>query len=200
MKVLLSAATGLLLGLAALLLGGGGANAAPLSKLDIDAPTGGLVHQVNSGCGWDYPCRPRPDYGRRVSINNNYQRAKTQFNIQNYGRVHINYYAGNHYRPRHRPRYRKHVRRHYNGCHNGDCRGHCGPHCWYRKFKSGHCGHGCQFYRERVRFENEYREVKVRRPVYYKAPRHEYSDFPSRDYDDRPRRRIGYPQCDDDDC
>jgi hypothetical protein len=211
MRLVFSAAAGMFAVLVAILLSYGGANAAPLPKLAMEHD-GGLLHQVRSGCGWDYACPPRPNY-RRKTIQNNYVRGN-QFTIENYGRVHIYYneHEGHPHKPHHhRPHARRHPhehRRHHgqryrhgsdHECRNGSCEGRCGPGCWYQKFKSGHCGHGCNFYRERVRFEEETREVRVRRPVFdnrFEDDGHEFGRFQERRRFDRP----GYPQCDGEDC
>jgi len=150
-----------------------------------------IVKVGYGGCGWDYPCAPRPRYGR-YGRQFNYQYGGRQVNIgNNYGTVNI--YMG------HRPRYRyphcgyygcRYSRRYegsnaypgnrdyrpcgadpcYSRCSNYPCDENCGAGCWYRRFKTGYCGHGCDYYREKVRFEPRERVVEVPRPVYYRDP------------------------------
>jgi hypothetical protein len=170
MRPFLSAAAALMLAFAALLQVSARADAASFSPFAIKTEPG-LVQKVGSGCGWDYPCPPRAYNGRPAIIHKSFQRARTQFNIENYGDVHINYYD-KHRVHGHARDYPDYPYRHQRGrhCYARDCGDSCGPHCWYRRFKSGYCGHGCDYYREKVHFEPEYREVKVYRPHYYKEP------------------------------
>lgn len=185
MRLFVLAAASLAMAAAALLSAGGAAQAAGFHGQAAGnlAGAGSLVRKTGRGCGWDYPCAPRPSYGR-VTVHKYNQRARTQFNIENYGDVHINYYEG--HRRGHGPKYSKpyahkrysHKHRpHHNyrvsRCETGYCRHRCGPRCWYRKFKGGYCGHGCDYYGEKVEFEPEYREVKGFRARRYK-----------KDYDD----------------
>ncbi len=51
-------------------------------------------------------------------------------------------------------------------CGGYPCDQNCGPSCWYGRFKNGYCGHGCEVYKERVRYDTEEKLVKVPRVVY----------------------------------
>ncbi len=204
MRYFVLAAASLIVAATALLTVGSAAQAGAYGSLAVqNGPDGSaLIHKIGSGCGWDYACPPRPNYGRSVTRNENYQRARTQFNIQNYGNVHINYYDG--HRPVHkhvkkrRPKYS--YRHHYRHCDHYGCR-RCGPNCWYRKFKSGYCGHGCEFYKEKVEFETAYRKVRTHNPVIVKKD-YDHDDYHRRDHYPRTvHKRPRYPvHCDDDDC
>ncbi|MGO9546955.1 MAG: hypothetical protein ACLPPF_19445 [Rhodomicrobium sp.] len=107
------------------------------------------------GCGWDYPCAPRPDYGRRF-----YRREGGVTIHNNYGEVNI--YSGE---PRHREPRRDWDER---DCGGGRCgwerrRENCGAWCWVGRIRKGYCGHGCWAYRERERLKALEEEERAER-------------------------------------
>ncbi len=129
-----------------------GAAPAGLQTLASRAPEPQLLVKTGSGCGWDYPCPPEPEYRRpphrsgQVTIHNNYGP--------------VNVYPGMSRRPHPYPptepaycgddpcRY---------GCGGYPCTEKCGTLCWIRRLRQGYCGHGCQSYREQARVEAEER-------------------------------------------
>jgi hypothetical protein len=154
------------------------------------------------GCGWEYSCPPRPDFGQQshyrpgeVYIRNNYGTVNVYENRRGYSAI--------------RPEYREGIGRYDQGvagdpyCYGTPCE-RCGPICWYRRFKRGYCGHGCDIYRERVRFERARRVVEYPRPIYDRAPPPDYIPNDSgyappayerpRDEEPYPRRRFEGPQ------
>jgi hypothetical protein len=144
----------------------GEAGAAPLPSdaAAISAPKLSLMKKTGQGCGWDYPCPPVPDFGRR------FQRRDGDIYIHNnYGPVNV-YVHGR--RPAETA-----VRSPEDlpcdaggeggaGCDTGrDCGGYpcdekCGPLCWMRRFKRGYCGHGCGSYIEQSRIAAKEREIR----------------------------------------
>src|SRR5690606_10881448 len=85
---------------------------------------------------------------------------------KSYGKHHHKHGYGHGYKRRHYGNGHHYGRRHRYSCYGGWCG--CGPRCWYKKFKRGYCGHGCEYYSEKVKFEAERRVVKGFRPVRYK--------------------------------
>jgi hypothetical protein len=152
------------------------------------------------GCGWDYPCPPRPNFGRRsyrparrgsVVIHNNYGTVNIYMNGQLRHRV-----------PKYRarcswgwcdiPRYRRAAEP--EACETDSCKK-CGLGCWYRRMKRGYCGHGCDWYREAARIERAERAESYRRHRYFdESPSSEFQkqddEFPSQRYS---RRRYDGP-------
>ncbi|ADP71392.1 hypothetical protein Rvan_2167 [Rhodomicrobium vannielii ATCC 17100] len=153
--------------------------------------------RARRGCGWDYPCEPRRSYGKRYFSGGNSQ----VYIKNNYGTVNV-YSNGarrshrGYYRPyRWRDRYDESSYR----CRDRGCGDDCGVFCWYKRVRSGYCGHGCDTYRERVRYETGYRTVEYPRPYFYRH-RPRYDDYGStrfeRPYDDDrvPLRRFDGPR------
>lgn len=89
-----------------------------------------LLQKVNYGCGRYNPCRP-------------YRYRRPYYNGGNGYNGNGGYYRNNGYN---RYPYRRY-------CGPGRC---CGPNCWYGRFRHGYCGHGCQWYRERIVREREW--------------------------------------------
>jgi hypothetical protein len=157
---------------------GGRAQAAPLSMdaAAISAPAQSLMKKTGQGCGWDYPCPPVPDYGRRFE-----RRAGDIYIHNNYGPVNV-YVRGR--RPAEEtvrpPQTRAcepvvegdvacDVPR---GCGGYPCDEKCGALCWMRRFKKGYCGHGCLAYLEQSRIAAEER-AKRREEMREEAARRE---------------------------
>jgi|GEM_PF-4172570 len=143
------------------------------------------------GCGWDYPCEPRPSYGKRYFSGGNSQ----VYIKNNYGTVNV--YSNGERRKYQRPYYRSYRWR--DRYEESSYRNDCGVFCWYKRVRSGYCGHGCENYRERVRYETGYRTVEYPRPYFYRS-RPRYDDYGStryeRPYDDErvPLRRFDGPR------
>jgi hypothetical protein len=183
--------------------------------------------KVGYDCGWDYDCPPRPVYRRYVR---RYPRpAHGEVTIHNnYGTVNV--YADGHRRYDRRParavgcpytgcgRERVEIVRPAYGCCAPEerrepeppvyncggrpCDSDCGVVCWYRRFKHGYCGHGCQYYRESARDEEEARMVTYTRAPYYEEarPRVEERVVPPRyelpiEAPRRPYKGPPYPPC-----
>ena len=111
-----------------------------------------IAPSAGSGCGWDYPCPPEPEYRRPPS-------RRGQVTIHNnYGPVNI--YSGMSRRPEPyppaEPPYCSDDPCRY-GCGSYPCIETCGALCWIRRLRQGYCGHGCQAYREQARIEAEER-------------------------------------------
>ncbi len=169
------------------------------------------VIKVEYGCGWDYACPPRPWYGRRsyrtphVYIENNYGTVNVYLNRRRH-----------HYRPPHydhpwRWSEGYYESRGYRRCEGDSCEeGGCGLYCWYHRVRNGYCGHGCEEYREHVRFERDYRLFEYPRPYVHRyTPREDYDDgyarFQRPGDDERVPLRRYYgpkypPNCADGDC
>jgi hypothetical protein len=108
--------------------------------------------QRTSGCGWDYPCPPEPEFGRpafrsdRVTIRNNYGP--------------VNVYPGfsrrSYLPPPEEPAYCLDDPCRY-GCGGYPCTEKCGTLCWIRRLRKGYCGHGCESYLEQAHTEAEER-------------------------------------------
>lgn len=135
-----------------------------------DSPS--AILKVGGGCGWDYPCPPIPDYGRPPSY-----RSEQVYIHNNYGEVNI-YVNGRRYSgppPYSERRYWDTPQISYGVpyCGPTPCE-QCGPGCWYRRFKDGYCGHGCDFYRERVGFDRGQKIIEYPRPYSYRLPPPEY--------------------------
>jgi len=146
--------------------------------------------RTRRGCGWEYPCEPRSSYGRRYFGGGNSQ----VYIKNNYGTVNV--YSNGARRSYERPYYRSYRwRERYD---ESSYRANdCGVFCWYKRVRTGYCGHGCENYRERVRYETGYRTVEYPRPYFYRVrPRDEYgyTRF-ERPYDDVrvPLRRFDGP-------
>ncbi|MGO9170502.1 MAG: hypothetical protein ACLP7P_00850 [Rhodomicrobium sp.] len=139
------------------------AQAAPLSVKALAAPVQqpSILHRTGQGCGWDYACPPRPDFGRRSF------RQGDVYIDNNYGPVNI--FTGGPRGPEPGAGFMERRDCGAPGCAGGtDCGGYpcdekCGPLCWMRRFKSGYCGHGCWAYREQARIEAEEREERRER-------------------------------------
>lgn len=142
------------------------------------APERGALLAGYDDCGWDYPCPPpRPVPRRRPA----YRRSDQVYIQNNYGTVNVYGRRGHASEPAEAPvpccddRERRDARtweegaREERDCGPNPCE-RCGPICWYRRFKRGYCGHGCEVYRERVRFERAKRTVVYPRPVYRRDP------------------------------
>jgi len=136
----------------------GFAHAAPpgAQALAIPASQRPLLLRTGQGCGWDYPCPPRPDIRRR------YFREPGQVYIHNnYGPVNV-YPGGS--RGAERADYWRRGECGAGACgERRDCGGYpcdekCGPFCWMRRINRGYCGHGCWAYREQARIEAEQKE------------------------------------------
>jgi hypothetical protein len=199
----------------ALCAGFGSSQASPLSRQAVPSfkQNGSpLVDVGYDGCGWDYPCPPRPDYGRRPSY-----RSGQVYIQNNYGTVNVYENRRHHWtgasevsRPccfdGERPGWKRNEVVEERDCGPNPCEG-CGPFCWYRRFKEGYCGHGCGVYREKVRFERGERSVVYPRPAYRREdplPPPEYGpgyaeEAPAEywhphDADPVPRRRFDGPK------
>jgi hypothetical protein len=178
-------------------VGHSSAQAAPFADQILSASPyiSSVLTKAGYGCGWDYPCSPRP-YLRRRSLG----RAGEVYIRNNYGTVNV-YEGGRRYlhspeAPRPWAGYEEEVAPPYHrplddNCGASPCERECGPACWYRRFKHGYCGHGCDVYRERVRFEGAERIVTYPRPVYerpvYEGPVYERPVF------ERPPYERGLP-------
>lgn len=183
--------------------------AAPVSKAASSLPSTELstLTKIQSGCGWDYACPPRPWYGRR-------SHHTSQVYIENnYGTVNV-YQAGRAHRRPHQSSWRWRESgdwRAYDDwrddrrCDGDVCGEACGLVCWYRRIRDGYCGHGCDAYREQAQYERDYpdcRDEDCPRPASYRAaPRLErYDDSPPVRYerpsnDERiPLRRFNGPK------
>lgn len=133
--------------------------------------------KIGDGCGWEYPCAPRPYFGRkryhrplrdRVEIRNNYGV--------------VNVYVNGHRRYGQRPSYRPSCNAtscrfpeeaapaREDSCEASNCES-CGPWCWYQRARAGYCGHGCEWYRESARIESEEEPEHYPRQA-YKEPRY----------------------------
>jgi hypothetical protein len=154
------------------------AQAAPLraDATAISVPHSSVMKKIGQGCGWDYPCAPVPDFGRR------FQRRDGDVYIHNnYGPVNV--YVRGARPPEATDRRPAALRPCETGVEGGidcgeplNCGGYpcdenCGPLCWMRRFKKGYCGHGCWAYieqsrmaaRERAIRRDEQREEAARR-------------------------------------
>jgi hypothetical protein len=98
------------------------------------------------GCGWDYPCAPRPDYHETDCTERWCEEPYRAPPVRVYDEPEESYGGP---------------------CGDGPCETGCGTWCWLHRFQNGYCGHGCEFYRERADFVTDYRIVDVPRPVYY---------------------------------
>jgi hypothetical protein len=143
-----------LLAIFAASLGAGlGAYAAPSQPAgSIASPRPALLLRVGSGCGWDYPCAPEPDFGRRPR-----QRADRVDIQNNYGTVNV--FVNGHRVPPSSweaplricpdgpppPGWTEEAYKEYT-CGVYPREDNCGPFCWMRRFKRGYCGHGCEAY------------------------------------------------------
>ncbi len=143
--------------------------AGPAHSLSVSAAS--LAVKAEYGCGWDYPCAPRPFFRR------NYRRGSGQVYIHNnYGTVNV-FESGRRHRrePRIDPRpWRPDGDGDGRGsrdggsrnCGESPCERECGVACWYRRIKEGYCGHGCEVYRDSARYDRNERSM----------------DYPSQDY------------------
>ncbi|MBI4724530.1 MAG: hypothetical protein HY765_05995 [Rhodomicrobium sp.] len=138
------------------------------------APKQSLLSAIGyDGCGWDYPCPPRPVSGRRV-----HHRHERAYIHNNYGTVNV-------YVDRNRRKFaapeaspecctgsvgpeRGWEAEDYQDCGGEPCKKRCGPSCWLHRFREGYCGHGCEVYREKAEFERAHRLVEYPRPVFYR--------------------------------
>lgn len=200
-----------------------GAGAAPLIQApgfqDALSKTSGLV-KIGYGCGWDYPCPPRPDFGRAVNSQVNIDRVYGDVNVYSdgYRDVYRPYYPApcTSYRcrepveidvvpyeppPYYPPAYRvEEIEPPYPSCSGYPCSEKCGPHCWFRRFKNGYCGHGCEYYREKVRFKPVLKTIVVPKPVYYKEIPVPRAYYPPTHYKAPPpplAAKHGHPTYDD---
>jgi hypothetical protein len=143
----------------------------------ISVPAQPLMKKAGQGCGWDYPCPPVPDYGRRIE-----RREGGIYIHNNYGPVNV-YVRGR--RPPEETVRPPQARACEPGagsvsagacgerwnCGGYPCDEKCGPLCWMHRFKKGYCGHGCLAYleqsriaaEERARRREEMREEAARR-------------------------------------
>jgi hypothetical protein len=142
------------------------AQGAPLTAeaTAISRPAQSLMTRTGQGCGWDYPCPPIPDYGRRFG-----RRDGDIYIHNNYGAVNV-YVRGR--RPAGeavRPPEGRACETDNEGagacgerrnCAGYLCDERCGPLCWMRRFKSGYCGHGCSAYLEQSRIAAEERAAR----------------------------------------
>lgn len=141
------------------------------------AASGSVVHKAGYdygyGCGWDYACPPRPYFRRRYE-----HRPASVYIRNNYGtvNVYVNRWRREHwYHRTWEPRrccagedVRSEVRVESPRCFRASCGPECDSWCWFRRFRQGYCGHGCEVYREKVRFERAQRTYDYPRPVYYR--------------------------------
>jgi hypothetical protein len=127
-----------------------------------------------TACGWDYPCPPEPGFGRD-GTSWRHRRQPGQLYIQNnYGSVTVRVDGS-----------RENAKAEAEGVpqccegerHTGDWPSPCGPEpcaperpredcgvrCWWKRFRSGYCGHGCWAYREQARAEAEEKEEREER-------------------------------------
>jgi hypothetical protein len=127
-----------------------GAAPAALQTLASRAPEPQLLVKTGSGCGWDYPCPPEPEYRRpayrsgQVTIHNNYGSVNVYPRVSRRPRPY----------PPAEPAYCSDDPCRY-GCGGYPCTDKCGTFCWIRRLRQGYCGHGCQSYREQARVEAE---------------------------------------------
>jgi hypothetical protein len=161
--------------------------AAPLGAASFSlsfAETSSVV-KVQQGCGWDYPCPPRPWYGSRsyrtpqVNIENNYGTVNV------YQRRKYNYGSAN---DSGRWSDGSYEWRDYPKCEGDSCRESCGVMCWLRRIRDGYCGHGCDSYRESE--ERYYRDYGYPPPP---PPPYADSAGPGHAYDYEPRVRYERP-------
>jgi hypothetical protein len=159
-----------------------------------------VLIKAGYGCGWDYPCSPRPYFRRRA-----FGREGEIYIRNNYGTVNV-YEGGRRFwrGSAEAGGYAEEVGPPYDGpfddnCGASPCERECGPACWYRRFKHGYCGHGCDVYRERVRFEGVERIITYPRPIYerpvYERPAYERPFYERPPYERRlppPYRRYGH--------
>jgi hypothetical protein len=136
---------------------GGRAQAAPLAAdaTAISARIPFLMKKTGQGCGWDYPCPPVPDYGRRF-----YQRSGDIYIHNNYGPVNVYAHGRRPAEETGRPLEGRSCETGSEGgsacgvprnCAGYPCDENCGALCWMRRFKKGYCGHGCWAYLEQSR-------------------------------------------------
>jgi hypothetical protein len=178
-------------------------SAAPIAKAASSLPSAQPSHLTKAqyGCGWDYPCPPRPSYGRRS------YRTPQVYIENNYGTVNVYQTPRRSYRGPSRRWWRDRYdedRRRYNRCDGDGCRESCGLVCWYRRIRDGYCGHGCQTYREQERYERYYpadRGEDYSRPTYYERYRYwrreRYDERHRERYDDAPSVRFERPSSDE---
>ena len=162
-------------------------HAAPIYELALapaphEAP---FLTKIEYGCGWDYPCPPRPSYGRRS------YRTPQVYIENNYGTVNI-HPSGGRYRydnpyPR---RWREGRYEEWDDnrrCEGDYCGEGCGLFCWYRRIRHGYCGHGCDVYREQA-YERDYRDSACSRPDCRRPSPEEYYRYDPRErYDSHAR-------------
>lgn len=172
-------------------------SAAPISKAALSFSSPDATLTVKVGCGWDYPCAPRPSYGRRsyrssqVYIENNYGTVNIYRNPPRYRGYRPAYY-GHPWRWSERRYDDWHGYRRCDGnscserrCDSDRCADSCGVFCWYHRIRHGYCGHGCDVYREHVRYERDYREVEYPRAYRYRSsPDDGYDYDPHARYED----------------
>jgi hypothetical protein len=156
------------------------AEALPSAKGLPQAPA---PYSLKIGCGWDYPCPPEPGYGRnlrswprrqpqeQVYIHNNYGTVTIQVDGQQRKGVNGDPLPAPCCEPPPRaadwpppcppagcnvaiqPDY-------WPSCGTPPCieerpKEDCGVKCWWKRIRSGYCGHGCWAYREQARLEAE---------------------------------------------
>lgn len=201
----------------------GGLQAAPISFKDaalLHPANVSAIQKIGYGCGWDYPCAPRPYFGRR-----HHHQPENVYIRNNYGTVNV--YVNRWGRERWHHRSWETQRCCANGeytrseapvestrCDRNPCEPECDTWCWFRRFKRGYCGHGCEVYREKVRFEKGERTYEYPRPVYYRDVPPAYRPYDEEDapvrysrpndgetYERRPFDGPRYPpHCSGEDC
>jgi hypothetical protein len=163
----------ILLALAALLFahGDGVAGAHNIASFAFSNEKSSAI-KVEYGCGWEYPCAPRPSYGRRHYHRPLHDRVEIR---NNYGVVNVYVDGHRHYgeRPSYRPSCNATSCRppeeappaREESCESSHCDS-CGPLCWMSRARAGYCGHGCEWYKETARIESEEQGEYYPRPVY----------------------------------
>lgn len=142
------------------------AQAAPLvaDATAIAAPKASLIKKTGQGCGWDYPCPPVPDFGRRF-----HRRDGDIYIHNNYGPVNVYVRGGKPVEAVSRPPEGRPCETVVEGgsacverrnCGGYPCDENCGALCWMRRFKRGYCGHGCWSYLEQSRVAAEERVAR----------------------------------------
>lgn len=178
-----------------------GTAAAGLQTFAERAAAQPLLQRTGGGCGWDYPCPPEPEFGRRsfhsdhVTIRNNYGP--------------VNVYPGvsrpPYSPPQEEPAYCSDDPCQY-GCGGYPCTEKCGTLCWLRRLRKGYCGHGCESYLEQARTEADEKAAWKAEQVWKKKRKagwmyekrlecappgcvRDYGEPPPPYYYDRPRAR-----------
>jgi hypothetical protein len=130
----------------------------------ISASKLSLMKRTGQGCGWDYPCPPVPDFGRRF-----HRRDGDIYIHNNYGPVNVYIHGRGPAETAVRPPDEGPCENggeggagcdERRGCGGYPCDERCGPLCWMRRFKRGYCGHGCGSYLEQSRAAAEERAIR----------------------------------------